>query len=28
MSYGEIQQLREPVQGLVTYEHGSPHREP
>lgn len=28
MSYGEILQIREPVEGVLTYEHGNPHRQP
>jgi hypothetical protein len=28
MSYGEIQQLREPVEGTITFEHGRLRREP
>ena len=28
MSYGEIQQLRDPVVGVITYEQGNLHRQP
>ena len=28
MSFGDIQQLREPVEGVISYQHGNLHRQP